>query len=566
MAGCILANRLSADPAVRVLLLEAGGGNTSRDVRVPAAFTRIFRSPLDWNLFSDAQRALGDRQVYLARGKLLGGSSSTNATLYHRGAAADYDAWGVPGWAAADVLPAFIAAEGNADLRAPGVHGADGPMKVESPRYRSYLHDAFFAAAAQAGIPANPDFNDWGRDQAGAGEFQVMQERARRADAYRQYLKPALARPNLTVLTERAVTGVRFEGRRAAGVEFASENGSTTRARHAAELAPGGEVLLAAGALLTPHLLQLSGVGAAAELAAHGVPLVLDLPGVGAELQDQPAVLTAAPLRPKYDGTALSDAIYNEKGRVRKRAVLSWLLLGRGGLATTGCDRGAFVRSPAAAAAGAAPDLQIRFVPGMALDPDGVSTYVRFARFQEQGRKWPSGVTFQLIAARPAGRGRVGLRSADPFDAPRVETGYLTDPAGKDLATLRHGIRLARELAAAPAFAEFVDAGAEAFPGPAVSDDAALDAYIRSSVHSSNAIVGTCRMGADAAGGAVVDAQLRVHGLEGLRVVDASVMPRIPGGQTGAPTAMVAERAAAMLTGARAGAEGAGGARVPALA
>jgi choline dehydrogenase-like flavoprotein len=363
------------------------------------------------------------------------------------------------------------------------------------------------------------------------------------------------------VVTDCTVTGIKFEGTRAAGVEFANEGSSSTmRVRHAAQLAAGGEVLLAAGAIHSPHLLQLSGVGPAAALREHGIPVVADVAGVGRELQDHPAVLTAVPLKKEYEGTTLIDHIYNDKGGLRKRAIANYLLRRRGPLTTTGCDHGAFVRTRA----GAPPDLQIRFVPGMALDPDGVSTYVRFAKFQEQGLKWPSGVTFQLIACRPEGRGSVGLRSSDPFDAPRVETGYFEDAGGADLATLRAGIRLSRDIAATSAFAEFLEG--ERFPGADAASDDDLDAYIRASVHSSNAIVGTCRMGAAQGGGAVVDPQLRVFGVQGVRVVDASVMPVIPGGQTGAPTVMIAERAAAMLTGGAAGEAALAGARVAALA
>lgn len=549
-AGCILANRLSADPSKRVLILEAGTTNTSRDVKIPAAFTRIFRSPLDWNLFTPNQAALADRQIYLARGRLLGGSSSTNATLYHRGAAADYDAWGIPGWGSKEALEWYKASECNRDLKDPAVHGTSGALSVETPRYHNYLVDVFYKASAESGLPANPDFNDWRRDQAGAGDFQVMQEKGTRADAYRQYLAPVLKRPNLQVVTDATVTKVAFEGARAVGVEFSAEGPSTMRQRHAAQLATGGEVLMCAGAVHTPHILQLSGVGSAAYLKEYGIDAVADLPGVGQRLQDQPAVLTAVPVKPKYEGTTISDHIYNDRGRLRKRAILNYILRGKGPLTSTGCDHGAFVRTPAAPA-GALPDLQIRFVPGMALDPDGVSTYMRFAKFQEQGKKWPSGVTFQLVACRPKSLGSVGLKSNDSFEAPAVTPGYLNDPAGADLATLQHGIAIARQMAGSAAFKDYlVDPEEELFPGKGVSSDSDIESYIRSSIHSSNAIVGTCRMGtAGAAAGDVVDPELKVYGFENLRVIDASVIPTIPGGQTAAPTIMIAERAAAVILG-----------------
>ncbi|PSC67760.1 glucose-methanol-choline oxidoreductase [Micractinium conductrix] len=545
-AACVLANRLTADGSKRVLVLEAGADNVSRDVKVPAAITRLFRSPLDWNLFSELQEQLAARQIYMARGRLLGGSSATNATLYHRGAAADYDAWGVPGWGAADVLPWFVKAETNAEFAAGKYHGAGGNMRVENPRYSNpQLHGAFFAAAQQMGLPQNTDFNNWDQDHAGFGTFQVMQEKGTRADMYRQYLKPALGRPNLQVLTGASVTKVHIDkagGKpRALGVEFSLDGPAGERM--AAELAPGGEVLMCAGAVHSPHILQLSGVGSAATLADHGIAAVADLPGVGANMQDQPACLTAAPLKDKYDGISLTDHIYNSKGQIRKRAIASYLLQGKGGLTSTGCDRGAFVRT----AGQALPDLQVRFVPGMALDADGVSTYVRFAKFQSQGLKWPSGITVQLIACRPHSKGSVGLKNADPFTPPKLRPGYLTDKAGADLATLRSGVHWARDLASSGPLSEFLEG--ELFPGSQVVSDDDIDSYIRRTIHSSNAIVGTCRMGAAGEAGVVVDNQLRVQGVDGLRVVDASVMPRIPGGQVGAPVVMLAERAAAMLTG-----------------
>lgn len=549
-AGCILANRLSADPSKTVLMIEAGPDNTSRNTRIPAGFTRIFRSPLDWNLFSPNQPLLAHRQIYLARGRLLGGSSSTNATLYHRGAKDDYDVWNTPGWRSEDVLEWYKSSENNRDLKDPASHGTEGHLSVENPRYHNYLHDVFYKAAEEAGYHSNTDFNDWNRDQGGYGQFQVMQRRGRRADAYSQYLEPILGRrPNLQVVTDSTVTKVAFEGKRAVGVEFSAEGKSTMRHRHAAQLTSGGEVLMCAGAIHTPHILQLSGLGPDAHLRQHGIQTIADLPGVGQRLQDQPAVLTAAPLKPKYDGTCMTDNIYNEKGGLRKRAIVNYLLRRRGPLATTGCDRGAFIRTPACKA-GALPDLQMRFVPGMALDPDGVSTYVRFGKFQEEGKKWPSGITFQLIACRPKGLGSVGLKSNNPFEAPEVDTGYLNDPDGEDMATLRHGVEIARQVASTEAFKEFIEsADGEQFPGAKITSDSDIESYIRETIHSSNAIVGTCRMGAaGAAAGDVVDAELKVHGFDNLRVVDASVIPIIIGGQTAAPTVMITERIAAKMT------------------
>lgn len=546
-AACVLANRLTADGSKRVLVLEAGPDNTSRDVKIPAAITRLFRSPLDWNMFSELQQQLAHRQIYMARGRLLGGSSATNATLYHRGAASDYDAWNVEGWGSSDVLSWFTQAETNADFGPGNYHGSGGPMRVENPRYTNKaLHSAFFKAAEQLGMPANNDFNDWSHDHEGYGTFQVMQDKGTRADMYRQYLKPAMGRSNLQVLTGASVTKVHIDqaaGKsHALGVEFSLDGPAGDRL--SAELNAGGEVLMCAGAVHSPFLLNHSGVGAAADLKNLGIQVAADLPGVGQNLQDHPACLVALPLKDKYDGIAITDEIYSDKGKIRKRAIASYLLGGRGGLTSTGCDRGAFVRT---AAGKASPDLQVRFVPGLSLDPDGVSTYVRFGKFQSQGLKWPSGVTFQLIACRPHSTGSVGLKNDDPFNSPKLNPGYFTDKNGEDLATLRAGVRWTRDIARCDALGEYIDG--ELFPGAAVQSDDQIDDYIRRSVHSSNAIVGTCKMGRAGDGSSVVDNQLRVHGVEGLRVVDASVVPKIPGGQTGAPVVMIAERAAALLTG-----------------
>ncbi len=543
LAGCVLANRLSANPDVSVLLLEAGVNNTSRNIKIPVAFTKIFRSNLDWNLFSKKQAEVSDRQIYLPRGKVLGGSSSTNATLYMRGSAGDYDSWGIPGWTSEEALRWFKMAETNADLKDSAVHGSKGPYHVENPRYHNFLHEKFFEAASQIGVQSNPDFNDWRRPQEGYGTFQVTQEKGVRADGYRQYLKPVLKRSNLQVLTGSNVTKVVFDGSKAVGVEYIAEDISPMREIATAELNVGGEVIMASGSIHTPHILQMSGVGDKNTLAEFGIETVANIPGVGQNLQDQPAVLVASPLKKELDGKSMSDHIYNPRGRIRKRAILQWLLFGRGSLTSTGCDRGAMMRTDAAK--DSAPDLQIRFVPGMALDPDGVSTYTRFGKFQQEGRKWPSGVTFQLVAARAAGRGSVSLKSGDPFDSPSINSGYLSDDEGRDLATLMNGIDIARQLACSESMSSVLDG--EMFPGENISSPAAKEEYIRKTIHSSNALVGTCRMGTSVEQGDVVNSELKIFGLSGIRIVDASIIPRIPGGQTGAATVMIAEKAADMI-------------------
>jgi len=539
-AGCVLARRLTEDADKHVLLLEAGSTQDTPLLAVPAGITRLFKNAsLDWDTYARSAAQLWDREVYLARGKVLGGSTSTNATLYHRGAKKDYDGWNVPGWSGEDVLPWFNACEDNEQGKGT-YRGTEGPVRVEHPRYKNPLYAKYFQASEEVGMVHNPEFNDWSKSQEGYGAFQVTQKRGRRWDAYKAYLEPALERENLQVITNAHVKKVVFDGKKAVGVEF--NVGGRGMSASVGELKPDGEVILACGAINSPHLLLLSGVGPEEQMREHGIELVQALEGVGKNLQDQPACLTA------YLGSknvSVTDHVYNEKGSIRKRAILNYLLFRRGPLATTGCDHGAFVRSKAAT--GDLPDLQLRYPPGCALDADGVSSYVKFGMMKQAGIKWPSGMTFQVIACRPKSKGSLSLRSDNPFDRPWVDHGYLTDPQGSDLASLIEGIKLTREMAGSPAFGDFVEE--EIHPGSQVTSDGDIEAYIRRTLHSANAIVGTCALGVNPLQGAVVDGQLKVHGLQGIRVVDSSVIPVIPGGQTAAPTFMIAERAAAIVRG-----------------
>lgn len=308
---------------------------------------------------------------------------------------------------------------------------------------------------------------------------------------------------------------------------------------------------MAAGAVHTPHVLMLSGLGDAAALRDAGIKCEVSLPGLGKNLQDHPACLSAFTLKPSAGAISITDHLLTKSGRLRAGAVLNYALRRRGPLTSTGCDHGAFVSTGARSSAGdlgeAVPDLQVRLAPGLALNPDGIGSYVDFGRLSAQGKKWPSGLTFQLLAVRPRSRGSISLRSSDPWDAPLFDPAFLSDDGGADAATLRNGLRLSRELAAAPALAALLEE--EMHPGAAATSDDELDAYIRLTLHSGNAVVGSARMGDQGpqAGDVVDAATLKVHGVSGLRIADASVLPAIPGGQTGAPVVVVAERAAALL-------------------
>lgn len=538
----MLANRLSADESKNVLVLEAGPVKSDMAVRTPAGITRLFKSAFDWNLYSTRQQQLDDRYIYLARGKLIGGSSCTNAMLYHRGSAEDYDNWGVEGWGSKDVHEWFKKVENNS-RGASEVHGTGGFMHVEDPRWSSPLFDAFFRSAKEVGLKENPDFNDWRHSQEGYGVSQVTQDKGVRADMFTHALKPVIGRSNLEVKGGATTTKILFEkgagSTKAVGVEYAM--GGVGGTKDSAELAPGGEVLLCAGSVHSPSILMHSGIGSSSELEPLGIDVVEDLEGVGKNLQDHPACLSAFKMKPKFKSWTVTDAIYNSKGGIRKRVLLNYLLFKKGPLTTSGCDRGAFVSTTGSGQ----PDLQIRFAPGFALDPDGVSSYVRFGELLEKGEEWPPGVTFQILACRPKSRGSIGLESDDPFSSPKINIGYLTDPEGKDIEVLRKGVRLSRQLAATETMSQCVES--EGHPGADKESDEDLTGYIMDTIHSANAVVGTCRMGMEEGDGSVVDPDLKVHGVDGLRVIDASVFPTIPGGQTGAPVVMMADRVASKL-------------------
>jgi choline dehydrogenase len=513
-AGCVLAHRLSADPHTRVLLLEAGGRDISPYIHMPGGLSRLVGNPrIDWQYHTEPEPHLLNRRLYWPRGRVLGGSSSINAMCYTRGHRLDYDEWaalGASGWDYASVLPLFRKAEDQARGADP-YHGAGGPLAVEDLRYRNPLSAVFVAAGVACGLRENADFN--GPEQAGVGFYQVTQRAGRRCSTAVGYLRPALSRPNLRVRTRCVATRILFHGTRATGIEY-RHAGSTCIAR------AGREVLLAAGAVASPQLLLLSGVGPADELRALGIPVIAALAEVGANLQDHLdfCTLNKCTQSVSYDFNAWQELAVG----------LRYLLTRSGPGVTNVAEAGGFIRTHLAP--DERPDIQLHFVPAQ-LDDHG------------RNRLGGHGFTVHACALRPRSRGRVTLRSARPQDPPRICAAYLRDPA--DLEVLLEGIRWSREIIGAAPLAAY--RGAEVFPGDGAVTRAELVEVIRRKAETIYHPVGTCRMGSDAQ--AVVDSELKVCGVEGLRVADASVMPRLIGGNTNAPTIMIAERAAQLLAG-----------------
>ena len=515
-AGCVLANRLSARPELKVLLLEAGGSDRSMYVRMPAGIANLAGPKFNWGYETSPQTAMNGRRMYQPRGRLLGGSSSVNAMVYMRGQTADYDHWrqlGNAGWSYDDVLPFFKQAENNERIR-DDFHGQSGSLNVAERPYTNPLSHAFVAAAQEAGIPFNPDFN--GAVQLGCGLFQVTQKNGERCSAAAAYLRPAAARANLTIVTGAQATRVLIEHGRAVGVEYARG-----RRRHIVRAAR--EVVLAGGAINSPQLLLLSGIGPAGELRAAGVSAVHDLPGVGKNLQDHLNVNILQHATPR--------STLDDKARLLPSigVALQWALYRTGPGTSNVAEAGAFVVSGLGTSFGAAtPDIQYHFIPAQVVD---------HARTKLDGY----GVTLHACCLRPQSRGEIRLASADPLQKAVIDPNYLA--AEYDLKILIDGIRRGRDILAAPALQPWL--GAERIPGPAMQSDAALETFIRAAAETEYHPVGTCKMGNDPM--AVVDEQLRVRGVGGLRVIDASIMPTLVSGNTNAPTIMIAEKGAAMM-------------------
>lgn len=506
-AGCVLAERLSRDGRASVLVVEAGGHDWNPFVHMPAGLAQLMKfDSLNWNYETEPQTALDGRRLWWPRGKLLGGSSSINAMCYIRGHRADYDAWaaaGNPGWDYASLLPYFRQSEANT-RGADAFHGDAGLLGVDDLRHVNPLSEVFIAAAQAAGQPYNPDFN--GAEQQGFGLYQVTQREGRRCSTAAGYLSEARKRSNLHLLAKAQVTRLLLRQDRVVGIEV-------VRRGRVEQLHCDREVLLCGGAINSPQVLMLSGIGPAAELRRHGIPVRVDAPGVGQNLQDHLdiCVLTHCTQPITYDQT-------NEA-----RVALEYLLTRSGVGSSNIAEAGGFART--ALARDGRPDVQFHFVPAF-LDNHG------------RNRLPGHGYTVHCCQLRPHSRGHIGLHSADPLAKPRIQPNYLSAP--EDLPVLLAGLRLSREILAAAPFAPYC--GGELYPGVQAQTDAELSAFIRAKAETIYHPVGTCRMGSDA--GAVVDPQLRVNGVSGLRVVDASIMPTLIGGNTNAPVVAIAEKAA----------------------
>ncbi|MBS45573.1 MAG: choline dehydrogenase [Nocardioides sp.] len=514
-AGAVVAARLTEDPSVSVLLLEAGGPADADEVSIPAAFANLFKTRWDWNYQTAEQKQLQSRRTYWPRMKALGGCSSMNAMIYIRGNRADYDTWrdayGATGWGFDDVLPAFVRSEGNTRLGGP-FHGHDGPLHVEDRRYTHPLTTAWVESAVTAGFKPTDDFN--GAEQEGAGLYQVTCRKGRRWSTAKAYLEPAGGRPNLTVRTGALVERVVVEGGRAVGVAY--QHGRSTYTAYV-----DGEVVLAGGTVNSPQLLMLSGIGPAAHLREVGVEVVVDLPGVGQNLHDHPVV----PLVFRTRGTTDLMDHNNLVQFARAKAT------GTGPLVSNVAEGGGFWRSRDDLPA---PDLQVHVAPTGFWD-NGLH--------EATARK----VTVAPTLVSVASRGSLRLRSTDPRWHPEIDPGYYDDPA--DLDAMTAGVRRMLETLATGPLAEHV-----AGPGLPTMEawgddptDAQVVEHLRAYTQTLYHPVGTCAMGADER--AVVDPQLRVRGVEGLRVADASVMPMVTRGNTNAPTIMIGERAADLLRG-----------------
>jgi len=513
-AGCVLANRLSADPKRRVLLLEAGGPDRNIWIHIPAGYYRnIYNPKLGWGYETEPEPHLDGRRISWPRGKVLGGTSAINGLVYIRGQKEDFEQWrqlGNRGWGYDDVLPYFLKSE-RQERGPDAYHGADGPLGVADLRLQHPLCEAFIAAARNAGFPANPDFN--GDSQEGVGYYQLTEWNGRRSSTAVCYLDPVKGRPNLEIRTRAQVAKILVEDGRAVGVAY-------TRGNAREEVRCSREIVLSGGAINSPQVLQLSGIGPGALLQEHGIPVVRDLPGVGGNLADHMQV------RAVYRCT--KPISFNDDLRAwpRKAAMVFEYLTTRGGPMTVGAGQvGLFARSGPEVAT---PDIQFHFMT---------------VSVEKPGEKLHdfSGFTSSICQLRPESRGTVQIRSADPFDKPAIRANYFSTET--DRRTIVAGMRLARKISETAPLSDLIEA--EFIPGPDVQTDEEMVAAARQHANTIFHPVGTCKMGGDPQ--AVVDDRLRVHGIAGLRVADCAIMPTLVSGNTNAGAIMIGEKCAAMM-------------------
>ncbi|ANM14439.1 MULTISPECIES: GMC family oxidoreductase [unclassified Rhizobium] len=516
-AGCAIAGRLSEDPAVSVTLFEAGPRDSSMWIRFPVTFYKSFKSSLlQWYKIETLKHQNG-LETQVGQARVLGGGSSLNAMIYIRGAPEDYDRWaahGADGWSYKDVLPYFRKAENN-EVFSNEAHGQDGPLSVSNQQHTLPLTKAWVKACQEAGIPFNPDFNSG--EQKGAGFYQLTTRDGRRCSSAAAYLHAARNRQNLKILTDKPVTRILVEAGRAVGVEYL-ENGRLTTLR------ADREVIVSSGAIGSPRLLMLSGIGPAKELRSAGVDVVHDLPGVGQNLQDHTDCFLIYNLK--------SDSSYDKYKKLRWQlaAAAQYGLFGTGPITSNICEGGAFWwgdrRDPV-------PDLQYHFFAGAGIE-EGVETTAS-----------GNGCTLNVYVCRPESRGRIALRSADPTVPPLVDPNYLSHPY--DVDRLIDGVRLGQEIMSKPSMQKYVRAGH--LPEKPLTARADLEAFVRKYTQGAYHLSGACKIGTDEM--AVVDPQLRVRGIDGLRVADTSVMPFVTSGNLNAPAIMIGERAADFLKGNR---------------
>ena len=521
-AGCVLANRLSAKPANRVLLLEAGGKDRNPLFRLPMLMGKLFHSGIyNWHYHTEPEPYLNGRSLYWPRGKVLGGTSTINGMIYVRGNRHDYDRWsqlGLPGWSYDEVLPAFRRSEAHIQRKGE-YHNAEGELTVCRARGENPLMNVFALAGVEAGYPLNDDFN--GATQEGFGRYDFTIRKGKRWSTSWAFLRPAMERPNLTVVTGAETTRLILEQGRAVGVEYL-RNGALSTAR------AGREIVLSAGVVNSPKALLLSGIGPADELGAVGVAPVHDLPGVGKNLQDHVDCVMSWECREPITlfGDLRADKLIP--------AVARGMLFGEGITTTFPYEAGAFIRSNDELVA---PDIQLHFMPALEKTAN-----LHFPNpFRKERVEANHGFTIRVGPVNPASRGEITLRSSDPTDKPKIQANYLQ--ADFDIRTMIDGIRLTRDIVGQKAFDRY--RGNELAPGPASVSDAELTTWLRATAMTTFHPVGTAKMGTDPM--AVVDARLKVHGIEGLRVADASIMPIISSGNTNAPAIMIGEKCAEFI-------------------